>query len=188
MYTQERVSLGTSVCVKITRLTASAVRVPASACLRSVRVGMTFPHSCHFTESLKQKLKGGVVNTETLSAEQPVCIILCGKQPRQTGDFQSHSSFGWPWCVRKQTISLPLPTAISLPLILLSLCLSLSWAHTHRNTPTHIFDLIHFWFCTDFHFMTLKTNLSPRRYMPPLTLTWIPLWTPKSFKERVTKI
>lgn len=123
--------------VKITRPTASAVCVPAWVRLRvRVCVGMTFPHSCHFTESLKQKLKGGVVNTVTLSAEQPVHIISCGKQPRQTGDFQSHFGSGWPWRVRIPTFSLP-PT-ISLPLILTSLCLSafvlLSGVHTDWNT------------------------------------------------------
>lgn len=85
-------------------------------------------------------LKGGVVNTVTLSAEQPVGIILCGKQPRQTGDFQSHCSSQWPWCVRKQTISLLSPPAISLWLS--SLCLAvfvlLCSAPTHGNTHIHL--------------------------------------------------
>lgn len=136
MHTQGLVSVGMSVCVKITHPTVSAVCVPASACLR-VCVYMWEWHSYipAFSQGAWNKSwrKGGVVNTVTLSAEQPVCIISCGKQPRQTGDFQSHS--GWPWCVRKQTFSPSLPPTISLPLILTSLCLSafvlLSWAHTH---------------------------------------------------------
>lgn len=121
-------------------------------------------HIPAISQSLKQKLKGGVVNTVTLSAEQPVCIMSCGKQPRQTGDFQSHFGSGWPWCVRMRTHSLP-PT-ISLPLILTSLCLSafvlLSCAYTHTHTPTetHIFNLINLQGCSTPHSTTLARHVS----------------------------
>lgn len=88
-YVHKSVSVGTSVCVKIIILTVPATCIPASACLRECMY-LLERHS-HIlaisTEKLKQKLKGGVVNTVTLSAEQPVCIILCGKQLRQTRDF-----------------------------------------------------------------------------------------------------
>lgn len=85
--THKSVSVGTSVCVKIIILTVPATCIPASACLRECMYLLERHSHILAISKLKQKLKGGVVNTVTLSAEQPVCIILCGKQLRQTRDF-----------------------------------------------------------------------------------------------------
>lgn len=59
MSTQDRISAGMSVCVKITCVTVSAVCVPASACLHvDTCVSEDDPyHILAITESLKQKLQ-----------------------------------------------------------------------------------------------------------------------------------
>lgn len=135
MHTQERVSVGTSACVKITRPTVSAVSLPQLVCVCAWEWHSYIP-AFSLGAWNKSWREGGVVNTVILSAEQPVCIISCGKQPRQTGDFQSHS--GWPWRVRKPTFPPSLPPIISLPLILTSLCLSAFVLHTRWNTHIHL--------------------------------------------------
>lgn len=79
--------MGTSQCVRITGLTASAAHDSASACLRECTcVGMIFPHSCRFTEKLKQKLKERLVNMVTLSVEQALLTQVNSRDRQGTSN------------------------------------------------------------------------------------------------------
>lgn len=64
------------------------VSLPPLPCVSECICWRDIPTFLPFHREVETKSwRGGVVNTGTLSAEQPVCIILCGKQLRQTRDF-----------------------------------------------------------------------------------------------------